>query len=114
MQSVKWGKGVRAKRVLLSGQYFNVPTASGPRAVQLELSLEFQARLGTYHQDHRDGGTGESRDDWADLERELRERLGEVVERSCAIFAEAAPKGPSAERIAQIELFEGLEAREGS
>lgn len=107
--TVNWGKAARAKRILMSGQYFNVPTARGPVAVEIELSLEFKARLGKDYQDHGDRGTGEGGDDWADLERELRERLTAICERSCAIFAEAAPKGASAERLAQIELFEGME-----
>lgn len=103
--SVDWGKAQRARRRLLGGEYFNVPTAVGPLHVQMEVELEFKVRLGTYSGDQGSGNP----DAWADVERKLRGELDEVANRCATLLAQAAPKGASAERIVQIELFEGLE-----
>lgn len=103
--AVTWGKKKVKRNRLLSGEYFNVPTAHGPIGIQMEVNLEFTCRLGTHN---RDEGAG-CADGWPDVERELNERLDEVAERCVSILSQASPKGASAERICQIELFEGME-----
>lgn len=103
--SVNWGKVQRKKRTLISGTYYNVPTAQGAVAVQIEVELVYTARLGTHSGDENPGCA----DAWEAMEGGLRQKLEVIAERSVEILAQAAPKGASAERIAQIELFEGLE-----
>lgn len=107
---INWGKKKRAKRILLGGSYYNVPTAHGPMAVQMEVSLVFEARLGARSGDEAAGPEGA----WPDVQRELEQRLEAVAERTCEILAQAAPRSASAERICQIELFEGLEPSNGA
>lgn len=103
--AVNWGKKTRAKRVLLGGTYMNVPTSAGPMAAHVEVSLVYEVRLGTCSGDESARGEGT----WEDVVGDLGPKLEELADRTVEILAQAAPKGAAAERIAQIELFEGLE-----
>lgn len=93
----------KAKKILLSGEYFNVPTPVGVARVAFEVTAHVQVRVDPQGDDVTPGSES-GRDD-------LQRRLNEVVERLGEIIAVAKKATPSEERLAQIELFEGLEGR---
>lgn len=96
----------RAKRLLMSGEYFNVPTPYGVAYANLEVWLDVQVRVDQDCEDDRHGGPGEGGDDRDNL---LRGRIKELAERLADIYQSAKKATATEERVAQIELFESLE-----
>lgn len=90
----------RKKSILLSGEYYNVPTPVGVARVSFEVTAHVEVRVDTEGHD-ADTGRESGGDD-------LQRRLDETVERLNQIIAVAKTATASEARVAQIELFEGL------
>lgn len=108
----------RNKRFLLRGTYLNVPSPWGTWKANMEVWLNVQVRLDSDDQDDRQCGPGESGDNGSDLlgghEPELEELLQRIAQRVGDLVEAATPAAAPLERVAQIELFEGLEGRKGT
>lgn len=104
----------KVKKTLLRGVYYNVPSPVGTVKANIEVYLHVQIRVDPDDQDDRDGRSSEGGNDGSDirgidgLEQSvldaIAERIGQLVE-------SATPASASLEKVAQAELFEGLEGR---
>lgn len=102
----------KVKKTLLRGVYYNVPSPWGTVKANVEVWLHVQVRVGADGENDRERGSGESGDHGPDLVGELiEEQLVGIAERIGQLVETATPSGASLEKVAQAELFEGLEGR---
>lgn len=101
----------KVSRKLLRGCYYNVPSPWGTVQANVEVYLHVQVRVDQDGEDHGERGSGQSGDDRYDVPgidgdevcRAIAGRIADLVE-------SATPASAPLERIAQCELFEGLES----
>lgn len=95
----------KSRRVLLRGSYFNVPAPWGVVRANCEVWLHVQVRV---DQEDNDASSWDQSggDDVPGVLEQIADRIAGLVE-------SATPAAAPLERIAQIELFEGLDPSGG-
>lgn len=91
----------KSKKLLLRGDYYNVPSPVGDVKVNAEVWLHVQIRVDPKDNDADTGGEGRGDD-------VLGRQLEELVARLTELLGSAKKATATEERIVQIELFEGL------
>lgn len=104
----------KERKLLLRGVYYNVPSPWGAVKANCEVWLHVKVWVDTDGQDHGERGSCKGRDDGSDVfggNGEIESVLQGIAQRLGDIIETSTPPAPTLERIAQVELFEGLEGR---